>query len=119
MIFIQIDDYAVRYYSNRSQNSPIISLSMDLHIANAPYPVLRPIGELIFKPNGSILPPDEVVPVLHFFVARMYFYLEDFQNVIDLLRNEKPLYLTTPSGPGVTGPFCINTSNEPIGEAEK
>ena len=70
-------------------------------------------GQLIFKPNGSSLPQDSPGAVVS-----LYYHLEDFKNIIDLLRNEKPLYLNwAGSGPGWEN--TIMTSDEPVGEGEK
>lgn len=55
------------------------------------------IGQLLFHPNGEALPPDGITNnqvILHY-------HVEDFENVINLLRNEKPMFLLySGSGPG-------------------
>jgi hypothetical protein len=72
------------------------------------------IGQLIFKPNGTALPQDAMVGGQ----ANLYYHLEDFQNTIDLLRNEKPMYLLwVGTGPGDEN--GIKTTSEAVGEAEK
>jgi hypothetical protein len=72
------------------------------------------IGQLIFKPDGSALPPDNMAGGQ----VNLYYHLEDFDNVVDLLRNEKPMYLLwTGTGPGNEN--GIKTTSEPVGEAEK
>jgi hypothetical protein len=70
------------------------------------------IGQLIFKPNGTDLPYDALVDGQ----ANLYYHLEDFQNLIDLLRNEKPLYLLWV---GPTNENGIKTTRETVGEEEK
>ena len=47
------------------------------------------IGQLIFMPNGSALPADNISKG----VVKLYYHLDDFQNAIDILRNEKPVFL--------------------------
>jgi len=71
------------------------------------------IGQLIFRPDGSVLPPDSMVGNQ----VNLYYHLEDFQNCIDLLRNENPVYLLW-SGTGVGNENGIKTMAEPVGEGE-
>ena len=55
------------------------------------------IGQLIFHPDGSALPPDSMVSGQ----AQLQYHLEDFQNCAAILRNEKTVYLLfNGSGPG-------------------
>jgi hypothetical protein len=50
--------------------------------------------------------------------ANLQYHLEDLENVLDLLRNEKPMYLLyTGTGPGNEN--GIKTTPEPVGEAEQ
>jgi hypothetical protein len=46
-------------------------------------------GQLIFQPDGSALPSDTQDGTQ----ANLYYHLQDLQNVLDLLRNEKSMYL--------------------------
>jgi hypothetical protein len=71
------------------------------------------IGQLIFKPNSSTLPQDNIAGMQ----VNIYYHLEDYKNIIDLLRNEKPMYLLwVGSGPGNEN--GIKTTAEPVGEGE-
>jgi hypothetical protein len=73
----------------------------------------KPIGQLIFLPNGAPLPADSLLsgqPQLHY-------HLDDFNNAIELLRNEKPMYLLY-SGSGGGFENGIKTTPEPVGEEE-
>jgi len=98
----KIDEYEVMYSANKFV--PRIWLK-----SRGKY-----IGQLIFNPNGSALPPDKMSGNQ----VNLYYHLEDFQNVIDLLRNEQPLYLLyAGSGPGFEN--GIKTTAEPVGEGEK
>lgn len=71
------------------------------------------IGQLIFKPNGSPLPVDALVSGQ----VNLYYHLDDYANAIDLLRNEKPVYLLY-SGSGGGFENGIKTTEEVVGEGE-
>ena len=71
------------------------------------------IGQLIIKPNGSTLPLDSMSGSQ----ANLYYHLDDFQNTIDLLRNESPVYLLY-SGSGSGFENGIKTIQEAVGEGE-
>jgi len=71
------------------------------------------IGQLIFKPNGTALPPDNQVSGQ----VNLYYHLDDYTNAIDLLRNESPLYLLY-SGSGGGFENGIKTTQEMVGEGE-
>jgi hypothetical protein len=105
IVNFNIDEYFIEYSSN---NPPEINLSS----------ASKCVGKLVFKPNGSILPP----PTNPNGIVTLYYHLEDFQNIIDVLRNEKPVWLsfasiTSPVGSG-TSYGGIRTGKEPIGEGE-
>jgi hypothetical protein len=71
------------------------------------------LGQLIFKPIGSALPLDNMTGTQ----VNLYYHLDDFDNIIDLLRNEKPMYLLwAGSGPGYEN--GVKTTAEPVGEGE-
>jgi hypothetical protein len=101
MALTKIDQYEVMYASN--QFPPRIWLKNGSNF----------IGQLIFKPNGSALPPD--VPSGG--QVNLYYHLDDFQNTLDLLRNEKPMYLLF-NGSGNGNENGIKTTQEAVGEGE-
>lgn len=101
MALTKIDTYEVMYSANTF--SPRIWL-----VGGG-----RWIGTLIFQPNGSVLPPDR----LSGSAAILYYYLDHYQNVIDLLRNEGPMYLLY-SGSGGGFENGIKTTAEMVGEGE-
>jgi hypothetical protein len=71
------------------------------------------IGQLVFHPNGQAFPadgPDASNPSLHY-------HLDDFHNALDLLRNEKPVWLLY-SGTGGGFENGIKTDAETTGEGE-
>ena len=73
----------------------------------------KDIGQLIFKPNGSALPADNMSSGQ----VNLYYHLDDYQNAIDLLRNEAPVYLLF-SGSGGGFENGIKTTEEVVGEGE-
>jgi hypothetical protein len=73
----------------------------------------RYIGQLIFKTNGQALPADSMSGGQ----VNLYYHLDDYQNAIDLLRNEGPMYLLY-SGSGGGFENGIKTTEEVIGEGE-
>jgi len=68
------------------------------------------IGQLIFRPDGTALPADNNAGGIN-----LHYHLVDFQSIIDLLRNEKPMYLLW-NGP--TSENGIKTTAEPVGEKD-
>jgi hypothetical protein len=68
------------------------------------------IGQLIFMPDGSALPPDGQSGGQ----VNLYYHLEDFENAFAVLSEEKVVYLLfNGSGPGFEN--GIQTSAEPLG----
>ena len=67
------------------------------------------IGQLVFMPNGAALPPDSS--------NSLFYHVDDFQNVLSLLQNEKPMYWLF-NGTGNGNENAIKTTPEPIGEEE-
>ncbi len=76
----KIEEYIVTYPANK--RTPRINL-----VAGSG----EFVGELIFMPNGTTLPADTQ--------TQAHYHLEDFANVLDLLRNERPIYYIH-NGPG-------------------
>jgi len=99
MALTLIDEYHVLYSAN--MHCPRIALKYKGNY----------IGQLIFKPNGALLPADGVSGGQ----PNLYYHLDDFQNAIDILRNEKPVYLCY-SGSGGLFENGIQTTAEPVGE---
>jgi hypothetical protein len=72
------------------------------------------IGQLIFHPNGAVLPPDGISGGQ----VNLNYHLDDFANALDLLRNEKTIFLLfAGSGPGFEN--GLTTTPEPVGHGEK
>ncbi|HZI71432.1 MAG TPA: hypothetical protein VFD60_09750 [Nitrososphaeraceae archaeon] len=47
------------------------------------------IGQLVFQPDGTTLSAASIADSK----VSIYYHLEDFPNIIDLLRNQKSMYL--------------------------
>lgn len=98
-----IDGYTVIYSSNTFP--PRIGLKLGTQF----------VGQCVFHPNGIQLPPDLQRPNGQ---VDLQYHLDDFQNVLDLLRNEKPIQLTFNGvGPGFEN--FVGTGAEAVGEGDK
>ena len=101
MPLTKIDEYEVMYSAN--------TFSPGIWLKSAG----KYMGQLIFRPDGSVLPPDDIVAGRVY----LYYHLQQYAHCIDLLRNEKPMYLMY-SGSGGGFENGIKTTPEPVGEAE-
>lgn len=101
MAQVRVDAYEVLYSAN--------SFSPRIALKNAG----NYIGQMIFLPNGAALPADTLVNKQ----AQLHYHLDDFQNAVDLLRNEKPIYMYY-NGSGGGFENGIRTMNERVGEGE-
>jgi hypothetical protein len=72
-----VNDYEVMYSSNAFP--PRIWLSS----------AGKFFGQLIFHPDGSVLPPDALADGQ----INLQYHLEDFENCATILRNERTVYL--------------------------
>jgi len=101
MALTKIDAYEVMYSANTF--APRIWLKSGVKF----------IGQLIFHPNGSVLPPDTMSGGQ----VNLHYHLDDYENAIDLLRNESPMYLLY-NGSGSGFENGIKTTEEAVGEGE-
>lgn len=101
MSLTRIDAYEVFYSANSF--SPRIALK-----GAGNY-----IGMLVFLPAGAALPADTVTKGQ----VVLYYHLDHYHNAIDLLRNEKPVYLYY-NGTGGGFENGIKTMVEKVGEGE-
>lgn len=78
-----ITQYQVYYFSNTGV--PRITLFAGPEIS----------AHLYFHPNGATLPPDgwENSRTRPLPIALLYYHRDDYTNILDLLRNEKPIHL--------------------------
>lgn len=108
MTFVEISTYLVFAYGGPDGNSGA-DAAISLGIPNA-YAFLR------FYPEGATLPPNSKTTHISgkpmFYVSYRYAQL---QNIIDLLRNEKPIRFFFRDDNMAA---YITTSNEPVGEGE-
>ena len=102
MALTKIDTYAVMYSANTFP--PRIWLKGNN----------KDLGQLIFMPDGSALPQDAMVNGQ----VNLYYHLENFQNVIDLFRNESSLSLLF-SGSGGGNENGILTTQDVVGVGER
>ena len=72
------------------------------------------IGQAIFHPNGAALPADSQAARGS---AKLNYHLAEFPMVMDILRNEKPVFLSY-AGTGPGNENAIQTGDEPPGEGE-
>jgi|MudIll2142460700_1097286.scaffolds.fasta_scaffold2046343_2 hypothetical protein len=96
-----IDRYSINYYSNTS--TPTISLWKN--------GVNRNVASLAFLRKESALPRDYSRDGTAF----LFYRLEDYPNIVDLLRNEKPVFLFWDE----TAYSIITSTSESVGEGEK
>ena len=101
MALTKIDEYEVMYSANKFP--PRIWLKNSGKF----------IGQLIFYPDGSVLPADN----LSGGQANLFYHLANYQHCIDLLRNESPMYLLW-TGSGGANENGIKTTQEVVGEGE-
>jgi len=97
MAFVrEITSYVILYSAN-----PRITL-MNGNVA---------LGQLVFFPNGTALPTDLQGPTGQ---VELHYHLDDFHNLVDILRNEKPVFLNfVGSGAGFNN--VIQTGVESVG----
>lgn len=104
MVFAKIENYSVTFSANR-YNPKII-------LMNA---ALKYIGALYFYPAGTVLPEDKLssngLPMLNY-------HIDKFPMLIDLLRNESPLYLEF-NGSGHGFENSVRVWNEQVGDGER
>jgi hypothetical protein len=101
MALTQIHEYEVMYSANKLP--PRIWLKHD-----GSY-----VGQLVFHADGSALPADSHADGQ----VNLHYHVENFDNIIDILRNEKPMYLLY-SGSGSGFENGLMTAAEPVGESE-
>jgi len=101
MALTTIDDYTVMYSAN--QFPPRIFLQAKNKF----------IGQLIFMPDNTPLPPDKVVSGQ----VNLYYHLENFPHALDLLETDtKVSLLFNGSGPGFENGLL--TASENVGDDE-
>ena len=99
MALTQIEEYEVMYSANK--------FVPRIWLKNAG----KYIGQLIFQPDGTALPADGLSGTQ----VNIYYHLQNYAHCIDLLRNEKPMYLLYTASGAENG---IKTTAEIVGEGE-
>jgi hypothetical protein len=100
----QFDAYRVRYLSGGGAGPEIDCLLRG-----------EQVGRLLFHEDDEELPANQLQDGPEGGVVHLHFRLSQFPHLIDLLREEKPLYLSL-SEPGLVG--AVMTGSEPVGEGE-
>lgn len=105
---IDVRTYSYRFFSTRTEHVP-----GGAEVAVQVYDRAgRHVGALEFVGGSGPLPQAQNVGGLY----HLYYRRTALPDVIDMLRNEKPVYLVyQPEGADNS---CLMTTNEPIGEAE-
>ena len=99
-------DYQIHGGPNGYQNSRAI---IRLYAKTGPVATAGTLAYVHVVPEGMPIPADtDAAPWM-----RMYVPESQFQSVIDMLRNEAPVYVYYASGSGF-----LHTGKEPIGESE-
>ncbi len=108
--FEEIKKYEVEYYAGGNSSYDFRAIINLRREDNTPFAILY------FYRNPSNMPNvDDPANKIHPY-AWCYFPEEDFPHVLDLLRNEKPLYFQYIAG--VLNMGVLKTSYEPVGEGE-
>lgn len=100
-----VDSYSYAIYASRTTNTEVKSV---IQLNGGGFS----LGYVHFMANGSVLPKSKKQSGLFYF----YFYENQLASIIDMLRNEKPVYLIFVDDEGNN---CrLSTSIEPVGEGE-
>jgi hypothetical protein len=94
--------YRVYYYSAAQYNW---SVRIDLYMSAAN------VGTLLFMKEGQSIPPNTIANG----VPRLYYSIRDFPAMMQMIREEKPLFVNLNEANGIGS---ISTSDEPVGEQE-
>jgi hypothetical protein len=100
-----IDKYAYMLFSSRDGNfdtKAVIMINSETEF----------LGYLNFIADGAALPKPEKKDGIYYY----YYHYKDLPVLVDMLRNEKPVFLFY--NEGVNGNCRISTSMEPVGEGE-
>ena len=101
----EIKNYAVRFHGGPKGSGD--GIRAQIHLFNEKN---KMVGALDFYESGIALPMDSQQPII-----RMSLPANQIYAVVDLLRNEKPLFLEWQEG---LKNAYLGTSQEPVGEGE-
>jgi hypothetical protein len=102
----EVNTYYVSHYGTATGT---LNIAAHIYLYNATTGML---GYINFLKDGVVTPPDQINANG---VYGIYMPYSSLANVIDTLRNEKPLYLYWASAAGYA---YLSTSSEPVGEGE-
>lgn len=103
------DAYQLFYYS-KYPSAPFFEAIIQVYQAG----VL--VGRIAFFPDGGPIPPNGTITPLGTAIPSVHFALSRFNDVVETLRQEKPLYLYLDTSSGVG--MVATMQNEPVGEQE-
>ena len=101
----KFDNYRIFYYTGPDIN-PLINC----------YDDTKSVGQIRFYEKSAAMPPNTVIESGQGRILKLHYRLEQFQDVIEVMRYEKPLHLwleTINSQGGV-----CTSEYEPVGEEE-
>ena len=101
----EVKNYAVRFHGGPEGSGKGIRAQIHLFNDNN-----KMVGAIDFYDDGVLLPTDSLEPMI-----RMSMPASQVYAVVDLLRNEKPLFLEWQKG---LKNAYLATSQEPVGEGE-
>jgi hypothetical protein len=101
-VYKPIDGYRLWYYGKNSH-----------HILIQTYHENAYVGSLTFRNSQSI--PDNELDAAGY--IRLSFHKDDYANLVDMLRNEKPLFMWINPANLIGG--IATDSTEPVGEGEE
>jgi len=115
---IMFDEYRVYYSAPKRAKRLKFNIQVDLKYNNAQ------VGTLKFYPDDySPLPDDKVYAMSRGSIVYLNYYERQFAHILDLIRNESPMYIYSSASPGVSGSCTptegdIRTTDEAVGEEE-
>jgi hypothetical protein len=112
------DEYQVYYWSPKKAERLKYSITVTLKHNNTQ------VGTLRFYPDHhSPLPGDSLYVMSNSNRITLNFYERQYEHILDLIRNESPMWVSIMANVGTPGSFNygdgeIKTSDEPVGEEE-
>jgi|GEM_PF-1295240 len=113
-----VDAYKVYHWTPKKAARLEYSITVELYYG------ISHVGTLHFYPDGfSPLPADALYIQSRGHIIYLNFFESQYRDIIDLLRNEKPVWVSILAKVGTPGDFeygegDIRTSKEPTGEEE-
>lgn len=112
-----VDEYRVYYSTPKKAKRLKYSATIELFYSNSI------VGTLRFYADGTTVPSDALYIRSRGYIIYLNFHESQYQNILDILRNEKPVYVSIVAKYGSPGDYeygegDIRTGDEPVGEEE-